>query len=278
MAADNEEELALLSSTSGSDERSLTSLKAKRKPPRSYADHLLIGACICATVSSVLTLALFVLQTRSSSYTVSKPKVLRRISPYVNQERLSEVIRKHNMTFDPIVNVYATSFQMRAGDPTRALTEDTSREWASYEGLVWPYHRRFWVDGQTSTVMQFRNRDFGMERCVLVLSVPQQTPDLIPNVRLAEGSPISVWLLDPDAPELHPSISWGTAPRRYWKLATFAVSAEGNQTSEESLCAGDKFSTFEFECAEVDGCEVDFWQNKEKPFQGVRMIQHQSIL
>ena len=116
--------------------------------------------------------------------------------------------------------------------------------------------------------MQFRNRDFGMERCVLVLSIPQQTPDLIPNVRLAEGSPISVWLLDPDAPELHPSISWGTAPRRHRKLATFVVSMERNQTSEEFFCAGDKFSTFEFECAETNGCEVEFWQNKEKPFQG----------
>ncbi|KAL1688296.1 hypothetical protein GGG16DRAFT_60261 [Schizophyllum commune] len=277
MAADNEEEHALLS-PSENDAGISTAPKMQTKYSRSYTDHLLIGACIGAIVSSVLTLVLFVLQTRSSPYTVPAPKVLRRISPYVNQERLAAVIRKHNMTFEPIDNVYASSFQMRAGDPSRALTEDTSREWASYEGLVWPYHRRFRVDGQTSTVMQFRNRDFGMEHCVLVLSIPQQTPDLIPNVRLTEGSPVSVWLLDPDAPELHPSISWGTAPRRHRKLATFAISTEGNQTSEEFLCAGDKFSTFEFECAETNGCEVDFWQNKEKPFQaGVRMIQHQSI-
>ncbi|KAI4526369.1 hypothetical protein K525DRAFT_265201 [Schizophyllum commune Loenen D] len=282
MAVDNEEEHALLSS-SENDAGITTALKTQTKycafedSARSYTDRLLIGACICAIVSSVLTLVMFVLQTRSSPYTVPAPKVLRRISPYVNQERLAAVIRKHNMTFEPIDNVYASSFQMRAGDPSRALTEDTSREWDSFEGLVWPYHRRLSVDSQTSTVMQFRNRDFGMERCVLVLSVPQQTPDLIPNVHLTEGSPVSVWLLDPDAPELHPSISWGTAPRRHTKLATFAVSAEGNQTSDEFICAGDKFSTFEFECAEAEGCEVDFWQNKEKPFQGVRMIQYQSI-
>jgi hypothetical protein len=122
---------------------------------------------------------------------------------------------------------------------------------------------------QTSTVMQFRNRDFDMEKCVLTMSVPRDTPSLVAAANVTSKTVLNVWMLD-NAVEIHPAIFWGYAPKRKALLTNFTVTPEAAVASVPFRCASTSFTTLEFECAakHVDDCHVDFWQDRQKPYAG----------
>jgi hypothetical protein len=115
--------------------------------------------------------------------------------------------------------------------------------------------------------MQFRNRDFDMEKCVLTIVVPQDTPSLIAAANVQHGSKLNVWMLD-NALEIHPAISWGYAPERRSLLTSLEVT-DGTFTSAPFRCASTSFTTLELECADrTTKCLVDFWQDRQKPYAG----------
>jgi hypothetical protein len=73
---------------------------------------------------------------------------LRRVTPYVNPDKLREVILKHGATFPPLVNNAMIAFQIKRDDTQRVLHEDTSRQWFSPLGEVWPEDRHILATGE----------------------------------------------------------------------------------------------------------------------------------
>lgn len=123
------------------------------------------------------------------------------------------------------------------------------------------------MDVQTSTVMQFRNRDFDMERCVLSFMVPQDTPSLAAAADVQHGSKLNVWMLD-NTLEIHPAIFWGYAPERRRLLTSLEIT-DGEFESDAFRCASTSFTTLEFECVDrATKCYADFWQDRQKPHAG----------
>jgi hypothetical protein len=274
-----------------SDRRDLTVLTTIHVGGHSLHDRLISWLSILTLVTTTISCGLLLTTSlRPAPAAVAAPRVLRRPSPYVNPELLRAAARKHNATFAPIINDAPSAFQMRAGDRRRALVEDAGRQWTSNIGSIWPEDRHVVVSSnvsrivfprraswcsrictpQTSTVLQFRNRDFDMERCVLIARLPTKTDTFDPVASVHGGSVVDVWALD-GAAELLPSISWGTAPPRTKRMATFVFgsSDDAGWTSDEFHCPSGAFSTFEFECGTGQHeCLVDFWQNKDKPTAG----------
>lgn len=120
--------------------------------------------------------------------------------------------------------------------------------------------------------MQWRVRDFAMERCILVGNLPLQSDDFDPATRFTSGSLIDLWLLD-GSHELLPSISWGTAPPRQQRLTTFAFDANGTFASKEFNCSSGSFVTVEFACShDQKPCHADFWQHPDVPKSGLSVI------
>jgi hypothetical protein len=116
--------------------------------------------------------------------------------------------------------------------------------------------------------MQFRTRDFDMERCVLTLEVPKDTASLVASAHVHSGSKLDVWMLD-NTLEIHPAIFWGKAPKRTGLFTTFDVTGDTKLESKPFRCPSTSFTTLEFECVGRDkNCHVDFWQDREKPYAG----------
>jgi hypothetical protein len=167
---------------------------------------------------------------------------------------------------------------MKHGDPKRAIDEDTSRQVHTHLGDVWPEDRHILVSKRTcefyrllscsqrshgtATVLQYRHRDFDMEKCVLSVTIPTPADGFDPAVHITNSSRVNIYQLDSDAEELLPSISWGIAPPRRRKLMTVDFDSTTNVTSRPYHCLSGAFSTFELECAGGSLCTVDFWQTR----------------
>jgi hypothetical protein len=208
-----------------------------------------------------------------------QPATLRRVTPYVNPDRLRQAIQAHGTRFEPIQNVAVSTFQMRAGGVSRTLTEDTTRQWQSDLGDVYPEDRHVLVNHSicersrsavhaisdffyTATILQYRNRDFDMEDCVLSVTVPTSTNDFDPATSLIDGSLVDVWALA-DAEELFlHGTSRIASPRRH-KMMTVNLARATNSTSSPFQCPSGNFTTLELACSGQGGvCSVDFWQTR----------------
>lgn len=123
---------------------------------------------------------------------------------------------------------------------------------------------------KTNSIAQWRVRDWGMEHCRLVLSLPPPSTALAQNVTLHPHSvSIDVFnLTTPDARFLDVrTLSWSTRPARQspGPVATMALgteSASGEAASELFWCLRDSVHTYEFACgAATPECGIDFWQD-----------------
>jgi hypothetical protein len=99
-------------------------------------------------VSAIATLATAHLLTTTSPAPSAKAP-LKRLTPYVNPERLRAVIAAHNATFEPVINAGVAAFTMPRNDPKRAIAEDTSRQVHTRLGDVWPEDRHVLVSEDT---------------------------------------------------------------------------------------------------------------------------------
>ncbi len=124
---------------------------------------------------------------------------------------------------------------------------------------------------QVSTVVQFRNIDYAMERCVLTIVLPERNGTFDPNVKLADPSVVDVWLLDgPTEFSRYIRGSMDYAPKRRELLTTLTFSRSGPSRSNEFHCTSGEFTTLELTCSPTNaGCSVDFWQDQRaKPLGG----------
>ncbi|KAG5644542.1 hypothetical protein DXG03_008197 [Asterophora parasitica] len=128
----------------------------------------------------------------------------------------------------------------------------------------------------TSTVVQFRNMDYGMERCVLDPTIPKPNatiPGFDPAVNVHPGSEVDIWLLD-GSQELSRHILWTRAPARQKHFARIGLSGKGFRRIE-FLCPSMSFTTFEFACVpEAPHCHIEFWQKKAEPPNGKHYSLH----
>ncbi|KAF9465119.1 hypothetical protein BDZ94DRAFT_1254552 [Collybia nuda] len=233
--------------------------------------RLLRWACIGTLVSSLISLFVFGHGYWDSHRTgkASNPK-LRRPSTYMYLEKLPN----HNDPPPPIFSFAHILLQIDPTDPLRTLHEDT-RWYESEIGEIHPDDRHFLVSSQASTIIQFRNLDFGMQNCHLNPTVPMNTTSFDAGVNVDPSSELDVWMLD-NSWELSRDVEWNTAPRRRSHFATIDLSGGGHMPVE-FYCPSTSFSTFEFSCSKrTPDCHVEFWQRKGTPLNGVYIVQHAS--
>lgn len=213
------------------------------------------------------------------------PAPLRRPSTYVHLYRDLDTSAS---TFHPIVNIPKVTMRMRTDDPERRMSEDARHVQLGASQTYYPDDRHVVVSPnvrlsplhnvptdrrcpQTSTIIQFRHLDYGMERCVLNASLPGSSAQFDPAIALADPAAVDVWLLEGPSTELTPAngTAWTRAPRRTsTKLAELAFSRAGAESSSgEFACLSGGFTTVELACApRASGvpCLVDFWQDPER--------------
>lgn len=97
-------------------------------------------------IAAALTLgAVWIYSTKLALLDLPPTTTLRRVTPYVNPDKLRDVIFEHGATFPPLVNNAVITFQIKGDDSKRLLHEDTSRQWFSPLGEVWPEDRHILV-------------------------------------------------------------------------------------------------------------------------------------
>ncbi|KAK0492297.1 hypothetical protein EDD18DRAFT_1079834 [Armillaria luteobubalina] len=88
----------------------------------------------------------------------------------------------------PIINFPDIVAQIEAHSPRRLVQEDTSRQWRTNLGTVFPDDRHL----ITSTILQFFHLDYGMEYCSLALSIPQPSDGFDPEAKLENNTVVDV--------------------------------------------------------------------------------------
>ncbi|KAF9001377.1 hypothetical protein BDZ89DRAFT_1081916 [Hymenopellis radicata] len=244
-----------------------------RQPTSKSASQrrLVTWACIGTLISSILSIGVFYFES-SVSHATRSLAPLRRPSTYINLD--SVAISGDRPPRSPIYNLPDVILQFRS-DPSRSLFED-SRWYRSNVGAIYPDDRHFLVSSETSTVVQFRSLDYGMERCHLNPTIPSSnTTSFEAAVDVDFSSEIDIWMLDSSS-ELSRHTSWSAAPPRRSHFATVDFSGKGHKPVE-FRCPSSSFTIFEFSCSDrTPNCYIDFWQKKERVPNGVFMVQHDS--
>ncbi|KAI9066256.1 hypothetical protein FKP32DRAFT_1589764 [Trametes sanguinea] len=191
---------------------------------------------------------------------------------------LDKILANSTRTFPPVVNFPQVVLQLDAGDPSRRVRED-ERQKSTHFGVVYPDDRHILMTESTSTLVQFRNLDYAMERCILNLSLPIKSDQFDPALNVVDTSSIDIWMLEDSeelAFDLHGLVE--KAPKRRELLATLQYSTTGSVQTQEFHCPSGAFTTLELACSSSDStCHVDFWQDRRaKPTGGVYVVQYSS--
>ncbi|EAU82126.1 hypothetical protein CC1G_09585 [Coprinopsis cinerea okayama7 len=237
-------------------------------------DRLLLRlTCLCAVLSALFALATLLGRSPPSRSNTA----VKRPNPYPGLDAIS--YGDEYEPFKPITSLSQLLLQIQTNDPSRKLHEDASRQRDSVRGTLYPDDRHFIASREMSTVVQFKNLDYGMERCVLHAVLPNKTASLDPAIQLKPSSIIDVWRLDQDT-EISPQSpeTWALAPRRRALLERFEFPSEnGEWRSKEFHCPSLTFTILEFACASVSpDCHVEFWQDRMSA-NGVYLEQHDSF-
>ncbi|KAI0759040.1 hypothetical protein C8Q74DRAFT_1359986 [Fomes fomentarius] len=199
-----------------------------------------------------------------------------RPNPYLY---LNKILANTTQKFDPITNFPPVALQFDNADPKRRMREEDRGRPTSF-GTVYPDDRRILVNDKVSTVVQFRNIDYAMERCVLHTVIPERNGTFDPDVTLADPSMVDVWLLDgPTEFSRYIRGSMEYAPKRRELLTTLTFSRSEPSRSSEFHCTSGEFTTLELTCSPANaGCSVEFWQDQRaKPLGGLYMVQYPTL-
>ncbi|KAH9945107.1 uncharacterized protein BXZ73DRAFT_96098 [Epithele typhae] len=198
-----------------------------------------------------------------------------RPNPYVH---LDVLLQNATLDWKPFVNFPPVALQFKTSDTSRRLSEE-GRDHPTDFGKVYPDDRHVVANSTHSTVLQFRNMDYLMERCVLHWDAPRFSAGFPnPDIRI-DPSParVDVWLLERER-EMSRYLPGSTdfAPARRRLLTTMAVADGAPSESVPFVCPSQKYTTVELTCPAGGGaCGVDFWQNRRvHPPGGIFMKQH----
>ncbi|KAI0056958.1 hypothetical protein BV25DRAFT_1974612 [Artomyces pyxidatus] len=92
-------------------------------------------------------------------------------STYISFDLLYDGTVQRNYSHSPIVNIPRSTSQVSSLKPSEVFLPSPKSRLTVYESDP-RNNRRLWVSSNTSTIVQFRVMDYGMEKCSLALSVP----------------------------------------------------------------------------------------------------------
>ncbi|PPQ80607.1 hypothetical protein CVT25_001569 [Psilocybe cyanescens] len=105
------------------------------------------------------------------------------------------------------------------------MAENTTRSWRAAIGTVYPDARRIFVTEKTSTIVQFRHIDYGMEKCSVIYSIPSLTATFNPSANVHASTIIDVWNLETVGEiSRHIGDTWKYASPRKEKLGSINIS------------------------------------------------------
>ena len=117
---------------------------------------------------------------------------------------------------------------------------------------------------QTHTVLQFRAIDFGMERCALVLRLPD-VGEL--DMSIANNTILDVCALDTQG-MLDPRVlSWATRPSCYRHVGVLAPRPGGEVQLPDFPCPWGSLHSYGVSCASgAPDCGIDVWSDQYSPW------------
>ncbi|GJE88767.1 hypothetical protein PsYK624_048520 [Phanerochaete sordida] len=252
---------------------------------RSLCDSLFAFACVGTICTSLLSIVLFSIGISqqppvASPFAQYEGQALRRPNAYANLEAAFGAGDLFADDYAPFTNFPDAVFQFKASDRSRRMWED-DRAHMTPAGSVYPDDRHIVANQTVSTLVQFRFKDYGMQRCFLNASVPLLIEKFDPAITLAEPSVLDVWELDTDMPiARYVRGSRDFAPRRRRLFTTLLVRANGQDVSGEFVCKSNELLTLELACSpSVPSCHVDFWQDRRiEPAGGIFLTQLSSVV
>ncbi|KAF7436261.1 hypothetical protein PC9H_003090 [Pleurotus ostreatus] len=199
--------------------------------------NLVLISSVATVVTSLLSLYTFISAQLTPYHSIAHAStgapLLRRPGTYMNLDKLP--VNDSQPHFHPIHSFAHILLQIDTSDPQRKLHENY-RKYDSPQGEIYPDDRYFLVSSSTSTIIQFRNLDFRMEKCVLDPTIPSHnvtSPDsgFEPSVRVDASSIVDVWMLD-NTQELSRHTQWTYAPRRKTCFRSISLRGEGSRRIE----------------------------------------------
>jgi len=176
-------------------------------------------------------------------------------------------------------------------------------------GSISPERRLFLVTEEMYTIVQFRARDYGMERCQIELALPEEfdspgskngsavhsesdRPMLEHEHQYQHQSShnpkeqtwrlsgdthgLEVWTLDTaDWLDLS-TLSYSTLPRKMERLGALSVHPGAVARTRRFGCKSDEIVSVVLFCV-GKGCRVEGWQDTGKPVVGLSLKQHSSL-
>ncbi|KAF7297365.1 hypothetical protein MIND_00970000 [Mycena indigotica] len=246
-------------------------------------------AFIASITCTLLNLSFLLLQKENLSNNIKSSRIrLENPSSYIG---LDKVV--HNTTSPPVppkpISAWPDFAEQIAESSPSMVLHQVDRHF-TYFGTAYPTDRKFRIALDVSTVVQFRVRDFGMEKCTLTLSMGIAPPPTsghhhgrsLSESAMATGS-IDVWQLD-QAHRLDPEhLSWNNRPSRRhlfatWDLAEMQGQPTASFRTTEFLCPSTEILTFELACAAGNpSCHLEFAQPREQPHSALFLIQRSSL-
>jgi len=185
------------------------------------------------------------------------------------------------------VITFPTLLQQITREDISYIYPEDPRRYRSRFGTLSPEDRPLYVSSSISTIVQFKARDYGMERCVLKVILPNERIHSPPDgpididrqrdwIPFSGSMPIDIWRLNPipstkNNPWIDPrALSFRNRPRRGEFFTTLLVRGGMEVQSPAFRCAENEVLSFELTCV---GCKLDVWQDKQIPAMGMVMEQ-----
>ncbi|KAI0053243.1 hypothetical protein FA95DRAFT_1552757 [Auriscalpium vulgare] len=220
--------------------------------------------CVCAVLDVALVLRI-ASHRQPEIFCTEEPRrdwsTLEYISSYIGFDRLYP----NNsippvLASRPIVNHALIFGRVWSNKPSKVFSYWQDLRLESHRMTYGPnIERRFLVDPETSTIAQFRAKDYGMERCALVLDIPAYNHTLdASTVSSSTGSSasIDVWALSVEEALQYHTLSWQTKPPRKAYVGSLAAAFGMRVELPAFECPRGSYQTFEYTCSDP-ACEVD---------------------
>ncbi|KAK0460183.1 uncharacterized protein EV420DRAFT_254861 [Desarmillaria tabescens] len=249
-----------------------------------WTDHLIMWTSIGTLFSSLITLLMVALNIVNFTSSMHGSPIVQAGQPsqYIHLDSVFRNNHDRNTSHHTsIVNFPDIVAQIEARSLDRLVQEDTSRQWRTPLGTVFPEDRHVIVSSEASTVLQFFHLDYGMEYCSLALSIPPPSDGFDPEAKLENDTVVDVWLLQSNwSDRLIRASSGEIAPKRKTLVASVPIRFGEPFVTDRFRCRSGELSLFELSCSpsSAHSCHVEFWQNGEiSPHAGAYITQECSL-
>ncbi|KAK7452708.1 hypothetical protein VKT23_012110 [Stygiomarasmius scandens] len=215
---------------------------------------LVIGT---ATVFNIFLLIFFSNRPLSTKeYNVHE---LEQRSVYIGFDKLYS--KPSTATYEPITNYPLLVSSVSSSEPQKVFPLWDYRKLSSL-GYLPLAENPLRLTPEVSAVAQFQVRDYGMEKCALVLDVPaSNSTDTRVTIRGSDGKDsvvLDVYSLDTTQKLDFRQLSWNSKPKRRAHIGKISVSYGSKEEVTSFPCASTSYQTFEFACSsESQDCYVD---------------------